>query len=112
MTYGDPSRLTDERAQEIGDMMRREGNGEAYVAHIGEFTMPDPADMLAQITAPTLILWGGKDAMITPDQAPRAEQAIPDASVILYDDLGHVPQEEDAARTAGDAKTFLTGGAS
>ena len=112
MTYGDPSRLTDERAQEIGDMMRREGNGEAYVAHIGEFTMPDPADMLAQITAPTLILWGGKDAMITPDQAPRAEQAIPDASVILYDDLGHVPQEEDAARTAADAKTFLTGGAS
>ena len=112
MTYGDPSRLSDERAQQIGDMMRREGNGEAYVAHIGEFTMPDPTQMLAQITAPTLIMWGGKDAMITPDQAPRAEQAIPDASVILYDDLGHVPQEEDPARTAADAGTFLTGGAS
>lgn len=110
MTYGDPSRLSDERAQQIGDLMRRAGNGEAYVEHIREFTMPDPTAMLNRITAPTLIMWGAKDAMIGIEQAARAATAIPDSRIEIYDDLGHVPQEEDPDATVAAARAFLESG--
>jgi hypothetical protein len=39
--------------------------------------------------------------------AQRFAADIPGARVVMFDDLGHVPQEEDPARTVAEVKAFL-----
>ncbi|MEO1252872.1 MAG: alpha/beta hydrolase [Pseudomonadota bacterium] len=106
--YGD-AQPSPERVALARDMMRRRGNGEAFVQSIAEFTLPDPEADLARVTAPTLLLWGALDALIPPDHGRRFETAMPNAELIVYDRVGHVPHEEAPALTLGDARAFLSG---
>ncbi|MGF1463726.1 MAG: alpha/beta fold hydrolase [Maricaulaceae bacterium] len=106
--YGDPDKLSPERLTVIRDMMRREGVGKALVDRVSVFTLPDPKPLLAQIQAPTLVMWGGKDAFIPVTHADLFVDALSDVQLALYPELGHVPQEEAPERTAQDARAFLT----
>ena len=106
-TYADPTSVSEARVQTIIDMMRREGNGEAFIEHIRQFTMPDPTEMLAGISAPTLILWGGRDYLIPASHGSRVADAIANSQLIIYDDLAHAAHEDDPERTVADVLTFL-----
>lgn len=106
-SYADPAAVSEARVQTIIDMMRREGNGDAFIAHIRQFTMPDPSALLARITAPTLILWGGRDLLIPASHGPRVAAAIANSQLIVYDDLAHAAHEDDPERTVADVLTFL-----
>lgn len=62
---------------------------------------------LGKIEAPTLIIWGEKDAYF-----PRADQEmlvekIPDAELLIYPESGHTPQWEEPARLAADLVSFI-----
>ncbi len=105
--YFDNSRLTPDRFETIRKMMTQPGNGPALVGHLEEFTLPDPEAALRSITAPTLILWGEKDAVIPLEQAHRMKAAIRDAQLKIYDNVGHAPQEEAPERTLPDVREFL-----
>lgn len=107
--YADDSKIRPERVEALRDMMRRKGNGQAFVDHIAEFTLPDPSADLARIAAPTLILWGREDALIPVAQGEMLEDAIPDARLIIYDGAGHAPQEEIPEQSVSDALAFLAG---
>jgi len=96
-----------ERVTIARDMMRRRGNGDAFVQSIEEFTLPAPDADLTNIAAPTLILWGEEDALIPVAHGSQFEAAIPNAELVVYDGVGHVPQEESPQRTAADARAFL-----
>ena len=65
-------------------------------------------DHARQIKAPTLILWGAKDHLIPVAAASEYQQAIPGSKLIVYPDGGHVLQEDEADKSAADAKAFLT----
>jgi pimeloyl-ACP methyl ester carboxylesterase len=105
--YSDDTKITQQRLALARDMMRRRGNGRAAIEHIEEFTLPDPADDLAKIVSPTLILWGEADALIPLDHAQKFDGAIADSILITYPGVGHAPQEEIAAETLEDARGFL-----
>ena len=107
LIYGDVTKLTPERLTLLRAMIRREGNGAAMIKSIEEFTLPDPDPDLRKITAPTLILWGEKDALIPVTDGQRLQQAISDARLITYPGVGHTAQEEAPAGTAADALEFL-----
>jgi pimeloyl-ACP methyl ester carboxylesterase len=69
----------------------------------------DATPELGRVTAPTLILWGDKDAI-----APREDQevlaaAIPDARLEVYAGAGHAPHWEEPARVAADIASFAAG---
>lgn len=106
--YGDPALLTEDRLTQIEDMMKRSGNGDAFVTRAGQFTLPNPESDLASVSTPTLIIWGEKDIMIPPSQGPRFLEAMPYARLINYEGIGHVPQEEAPARLAKDIRDFLS----
>jgi len=65
------------------------------------------AERIAGIRQPTLILWGGRDRLIPPDVGRHFAQQIPGSRLVVFDDLGHVPQEEDPLRTVAPVKAFL-----
>lgn len=107
IVYADPAKITEARLRVLRDMMRRRGNGEAFVESIRQFVLPDPTAELARIAAPTLIQWGAMDRLIPAEQGARVQKAIPNARLIVYDGVGHAAQEEDPERTARDALDFL-----
>ena len=65
------------------------------------------ADRIAGIRQPTLILWGGRDRLIPPHVGRTFEQQIAGSRLVVFDELGHVPHEEDPARTVAPVKAFL-----
>jgi pimeloyl-ACP methyl ester carboxylesterase len=52
-----------------------------------------PAAM-ARITAPTLILWGAEDALIPTSAGRWFDRHIPDSTLIVWPEVGHIPMEE------------------
>jgi pimeloyl-ACP methyl ester carboxylesterase len=65
------------------------------------------AALLGTIRVPTLILWGEADPLIEPAAAAKFAAAIPGSKLITYKQVGHLPQIEIPARSAGDVLEFL-----
>ena len=65
------------------------------------------ARQIKRVGQPTLILWGGKDQLIPPSVAQQFVADIDGSQIVTFDDLGHVPQEEEPVRTVGPFKIFL-----
>ncbi len=105
--YGDPSRVTPELVDRYFDLTTRAGNREALVQRFRQSPPGVDAPRIAGIRTPTLILWGGRDRLIPPVHAERFHRDIAGSQVVTFDDLGHVPQEEDPARTLAAALPFL-----
>jgi pimeloyl-ACP methyl ester carboxylesterase len=105
--YGDPSKVTPQLVDLYSDMARRPGNREALGRRLEQQARdPDPA-LLRNVKAPTLVLWGGKDRLLPPQLGQRFVRDIPGARLVVFDDLGHLPQEEDPQRTLAEVKRFL-----
>ena len=104
--YGDPDQVSSELVDRYHDLLRRPGNREA-IGQLGAVSDPEAIDRIDAIEAPTLILWGELDTWVPPDHATRFLEDLPDASLITYGDLGHVPMEEDPERTVTDVRYFL-----
>jgi pimeloyl-ACP methyl ester carboxylesterase len=104
--YGDPAKVTPELIERYTDMTLREGNRHAVVKRFEQVLTSDTS-RLAFIKAPTLILWGGKDQLIPPVHAEQFKKVLNMAEVKVFDDLGHVPMEEDPARTLAVFTSFL-----
>ncbi len=107
LIYGDDAKITDKRVATMRDMIRREGNGAAMIKSLEEFTLPDPTDDLARIAAPTLIIWGENDILISLEQGRKIERTVPDARLVTYPGVGHAAQEEAPADTVADAIAFI-----
>ncbi len=105
--YGDPRRVTPELVDRYFDLTTRAGNREALVQRFRQSPPGMDAPRIAGIRTPTLILWGGRDRLIPPVHAERFHRDIAGSQVVTFDDLGHVPQEEDPERTLAAALPFL-----
>ncbi|KAA5804751.1 alpha/beta fold hydrolase [Alkalicaulis satelles] len=107
--YADPSLVTDEQVARIRAMMRTPGVPEALVARIEQFTLPDPEPDLARVTAPALLLWGAADAMVPAEHGPRFAAALPDARLVVLENVGHMPMEEAPQDSLQVVRNFLAG---
>lgn len=105
--YGDPARVTPALVDRYFEMALREGNRAALVQRLQQLEPGRHADRLASLKQPTLILWGGRDRLIPPEYARIFQRAIAGSRLVMFDELGHVPQEEDPARTLAALQDFL-----
>jgi pimeloyl-ACP methyl ester carboxylesterase len=100
--------ITDKMIDTYWDFARMTGTREAT----GErFALPWTTavkDHIADIKAPTLILWGAKDGLIPVQAAHEFHAAIPGSKLIIYPNTGHIPQEEVADQSAADVRAFLS----
>ncbi len=104
--YGDPSKVTPELVDLYYDITLRSGNRKALARRMDQGYSADTA-LLKDIKVPTLILWGGKDRLVPLEMGERFARDIAGAQLVVLDDLGHVPQEEDPARTLAEVRRFL-----
>lgn len=109
--YGDAARLDPAVRQRYVDFAMREGNRSAYVDVFSllrsENESPTLSADIPRIQAPTLVLWGTKDAWIPLEHTERWRRDVPQARVVTFDGLGHVPMEEAPGPTVEVARRFL-----
>ena len=105
--YGDPAKITEQLVDRYFELTLRAGNRAALVERARTWSGAEGVQTVTGVTAPTLILWGGRDRIIVPATAQRFAADIPGSRVQVFDDLGHVPQEEDPARTVAAVQAFL-----
>ncbi len=104
--YGDPRRVTAALVDRYYELTLREGNRVALMQRLAQLK-PGPVERLPDIKVPTLILWGGKDRLIPPRWGDAFKQAIPNSRLVVFPQLGHVPQEEDPAATLAALRDWL-----
>lgn len=104
--YADDRKVTEQVVEQYYDMACRAGNRAAFVARA---CMVDDDDYLKinHIQTPTLILWGEEDAWIPVANAYRFEKALPNNRVVIFRNLGHVPQEENPSETIKEVLVFV-----
>jgi pimeloyl-ACP methyl ester carboxylesterase len=92
--YADPRRLTDDVVTRYRDLMLGPGIRGAMLDRMATTVLVPPEPRLARITAPTLLLWGELDQMIPVRNARDYLAVLPDARLVTFPGLGHVPHEE------------------
>ena len=105
--YGDPSKVTPALVDRYFELTLREGNRRALRLRMQSLVNGEHAERIATLKQPTLILWGGRDRLIPPATAQQFKQQIVGSQLVVFDELGHVPQEEDPLRSVAPVKVFL-----
>ncbi len=105
--YGNPAAVTPELVDRYYDLARREGNRHALAQR---FKQNQPGPLVARIPTlrlPVLILWGGRDRLIPLENGQHFNREIAGSQLLIFENLGHVPQEEDPQRTAQAVAKFI-----
>ena len=105
--YGDPSRISDELVDRYFELTLREGNRRALALRLQQLESGEHAARIKTLALPTLVLWGGRDRLVPPANAQRFAADIRGAQLVVFDDLGHLPHEEDPAHTVAAVAEFL-----
>ena len=107
MSYYDADTYATDDALKVGRMhCLRDGWEDALVSFMlsGGFS---PSQKVAQIEAPSLVLWGRQDEILEKEFAQRFLDTLPDASLQWIEECGHVPHLEQPEETAKAISEFL-----
>jgi pimeloyl-ACP methyl ester carboxylesterase len=106
--YADPSMLSDALVARYDDLLRAPGARQALLDRMRQTVLVDPRPLLARVRAPTLLLWGQRDAMIPIANSADYLKALPDARLVVMPASGHLPQEEAASQSLAAVEAFLS----
>jgi len=68
-----------------------------------------PPTETGTITAPTLIIWGDRDELLSWEDEQTLAAAIPGSRLVVYPDTGHLVLWEQPERVASDLTAFVDG---
>jgi rifampin ADP-ribosylating transferase len=66
-----------------------------------------PPTETGTITAPTLIIWGARDELLSREDQRALSAAIPGSRLVVYQDTGHLVLWEQPERVASDLARFV-----
>jgi pimeloyl-ACP methyl ester carboxylesterase len=108
--FGDPARATPEKIDRYFELALRVGNRRALFQRMDQAEFGSNAALIRRIQQPTLVLWGTRDEMISPDQGTLFCRDIAQCKLVMLPGLGHIPQEEDPRATLLPLREFLGSG--
>jgi pimeloyl-ACP methyl ester carboxylesterase len=104
---GDPRSISDAQVERYYRLALREGNRAALIERLRSRAPGQGVERIDGVHQPTLVLWGGRDRLIPPSVGERVVASIPGSRLVRFDELGHIPHEEDPLRTVAVVQTFL-----
>lgn len=105
--YAEPSRVTPDLVDRYYAMYLREGNRQAFLDRMNDFHTPFPFERIGMIRMPTLIIWGDKDRLIPMRFGDQLAKDLPNDTLVVLKNIGHVPMEEDPTQTTEWIRKFL-----
>ena len=104
------SLVTQSLAEEFHDLVLMKGSRDAILFDMTK-DRGEPQhklELLRKIKAPTLIIHGEEDNIISVESHLQFSENIADVQVEIYPKIGHLPMYEAPNRTAEDIKKFLS----
>ena len=109
--YADDTKITDELITRYHKMALRDGNRQAFIDRARmDFKLGSKAnlDKLKSIETPTLLIWGAKDNWIPLDNGKRMDSVLQNSKLVVIENSGHVPMEENPKESLVTLKSFLS----
>ncbi len=111
--YYDTSRITEDQVAQYAVPTYSPGATCALRTVARQIAPPDLATFVQSyrtIDVPTLIIWGSCDRIVPLDIGRRLNEAIPKSKLVVIDECGHIPHEEQPDRTLDIMRDFLERG--
>lgn len=106
-SYTDQAFVTDELVDRFIALSRAPGHRATLLSIMAGERVDATAETVSQISVPTLMMWGRDDNLVAVSGAQKFADAIKGSQVIVYDGVGHIPQEENAAQSIADVRSFM-----
>lgn len=105
--YVDDAKVTPELVDRYFELALRPGNRQAFLDRARNIPMDTAYTRIATLTHPTLILWGAEDYFVPISMARAFERDLPNDTLVIVPNTGHVPMEELPLETARIVMAFL-----
>ncbi|MCH8179374.1 MAG: alpha/beta hydrolase [Proteobacteria bacterium] len=105
--FGDARKVTQDKVDRYFELALRVGNRRALFQRMDQAQFGAAAPLIHRVQQPTLVLWGERDEMISPDQGNLFCRDIPHCKLVTFPELGHLPQEEAPETTLQVLRGFL-----
>jgi len=106
-SFYDRTKVTDDRVANYYRPLKTRGGQLAALRARTQWGMFPVEPDLGKIKVPTLILWGAQDQLIPLAAGHKLSSLIKDSKLVVFDNCGHVPQEEMPARTVDEISKFI-----
>ena len=105
------SKIDDKLIDRYWELNRYPSNRDATMQRFSSpnSMQPGTKDQISAIKVPVLILWGAEDNLIPVTSAKWFAEALPQAKLVIYPNVGHIPMEEIPEKSANDVKIWLDG---
>ena len=100
--------VTSEAVDRYWELARYPGNRAATRQRFSTPRQSFTPSAVARVDMPVLVMWGEEDALIPFAAAQWYADRLPDATLVSYPGIGHLPMEEDAPRSLADLRNWLT----
>ena len=104
--YYDKSLIQETTVTRYHELLLCEGNRRAALSLFKNKINQD-TELIKTIQAPTLILWGREDGLISVDNTKLFNADIKNSKVVIFDKVGHVPNEEAPQKVADAIYSFI-----
>ena len=105
--FGNDEKVTQDKVDRYFELNLRVGNRRALFQRMDQAQFGLSAPLIHRVQQPTLVIWGERDRMISPEHGALFCQDIPRCKLVSFSGLGHLPHEEDPERTLRALKAFL-----
>ncbi|WP_315900232.1 alpha/beta hydrolase [Qipengyuania aquimaris] len=100
--------VTDEAIDRYWEMARYPGNRSATRKRFSVPRTVYDAETISGVRVPTLVMWGKEDTLVPYAAGQWYAEHLPDATLVAYDGIGHIPMEEAPERSATDLMVWLS----
>ncbi|HEV7680786.1 MAG TPA: alpha/beta hydrolase [Pyrinomonadaceae bacterium] len=107
-SFYDHAKVTPDRVASYYRPLQTRGGQLAALRARAQWSLFPVEPNLGKINVPTLILWGAQDQLIPLAAGRKLNSLIKDSSLVIFDNCGHLPQEEMPARTIDEVTKFIT----
>lgn len=106
-SFYDDSKITDDRVNfYYRPLKTRDGQLAARGARL-QFDLYPIEDQLVKINVPTMIIWGAEDELIPLEAGRKMNSLIKNSKLTVFENCGHVPQEELPERVHNELTNFI-----
>ncbi len=105
--YADDSRVTDALIDQYMDMALRAGNRKAFISRPSTAMSDSTYLKIPTIRQRTLIVWGANDFLIPVENGDRFHRDLPNDTLVVMPNAGHVPMEELPKESVRIVRRFL-----
>ncbi len=105
--YADKTKVTDSIVDRYFELSLRKGNRQAFVDRFSFQNETNAHLQIKNIRQPTLVLWGEEDLLIPIEKAYLFDENLPNNTLVIIKNSGHIPMEESPMESLTPLKSFL-----